>query len=424
MKLLRPALRPALHPALHPALRLLLGLWLLCSAAWAQAQANLVSNPFFSSTASWIISDPSYTTFGFNLSGTPPAALIASGATTALDAGCVGSACLTYPPLAGTSASAAQVINTTIGEAHYLIFWTYYSAASTPIDTIQTNAYWGNTQIYAVQPTAEGWTQNIFNLGVATTASNTLTFLLRNDPNFSQVTFAQVLPYPRLTVSKTGPANITVAQPTTYTIVVTNNSPGITATAVTVNDTLTPAAPAASITGISCNAFGAATCPSPLSLPIAAFNLPPASSVSFNVSITVAATATGTLSNNATIASTQRSTLTSVLSSTATSNIIAPANLSLSKTNTVSSVIAGSTTQYQITASNAGPAWANQALVKDTPSAGLNCNNLSCAPTGGASCPASPSVSSLTTSGLSIPVFPPGSSVTFLLTCQVRASGI
>jgi uncharacterized repeat protein (TIGR01451 family) len=316
------------------------------------------------------------------------------------------------------------VINTTIGEAHYLIFWTYYSAASTPVDTIQTDAWWGNTRIYSLQPTAQGWTQNVFNLGVASTASSTLTFLLRNDPSFSQITFAQVLPYPRLMVSKTGPANITVTQPNTYTIVITNNSPGITATAVTINDTLTLGPPNAAITGISCNAFGAATCPSPLSFPTAAFNLPPASSLSLSVGVTVAATATGTLSNNASIASTQRSTLTSVLSSTATSNIVAPANLSLIKTNTATSVVAGGTTQYQITATNAGPAWANQALIKDMPSSGLSCNTLSCAPSGGASCPSTLSATTLTSSGLNIPVFPPGGTITLLVTCQIQATGI
>jgi uncharacterized repeat protein (TIGR01451 family) len=390
----------------------------------ARAQANLVSDAFFSNTASWIVSDPSYTAFNFTLSGTPPAALLASGATSALDAGCVGSACLTYPPVLGTSASAAQVINTTIGESHYLIFWTYFSAASTPIETIQTDAWWGNTPIYSVQPTAEGWTQNIFNLGAATTASNTLTFLLRNDPSFSQVTFAQVLPYPRLTVSKTGPSSLTVTQPGTYTVIVTNHSPGITATAVTLSDTFSPAAPSAAITGISCSAFGTAACPATLSLPTAAFNLPPSSSLSFQISITAAASTTGTLSNNARVTSTQRSTLTSVLSATATSTIFAPAQLSLSKTNNTTSTLAGGTTLYQITANNAGPAWANQALIKDTPSAGLNCNNLSCLSSGGASCPSSPTVSTLTTTGLAIPVFPSGGSVTLLLSCQVLATGI
>jgi uncharacterized repeat protein (TIGR01451 family) len=403
---------------------LALSLMLSLHTTSARAQANLVNDTFFSNTASWIVSDPSYTTFNFPLSGTPPVALLASGANSALDAGCVGTACLTYPPVLGTSASAAQVINTTVGESYFLIFWTYFSAASTPIDTLQTDAWWGNTRIYSVQPTAEGWTQNIFNLGEAATASNTLTFLLRNDPNFSQVTFAQVLPYPRLTVSKTGPNSLTVTQPGTYTVIVTNNSPGITATAVTLDDTFSPTAPSAAITGISCSAFGQAACPATLSLPTAAFNLPPSSSLSFQISITPAASTTGTLSNNARITATQRSTLTSVLSATATSAIFAPAQLSLSKTNNTTSTLAGSTTVYQITASNAGPAWANQALIKDTPSAGLNCNNLSCTPAGGAGCPSSPTASTLTTTGLAIPLFPSGGSVTLLLSCQVTATGI
>ncbi len=404
-------------------LKLTLAILCLLSAFSVKAQANLVSNPNFTSDASWIVSEPSYTSFGLSLA-TPSATLSAAGVTTALDGGCVGTACLTYPPVLGTSSSAAQLISTVVGEGHFLIFWTYFSGASTAIDTIQTDAYWGNTRVYSVQPIAEGWQANVLNLGVATTASNTLTFLIRNDPSFSQVTFAQVLPYPRLVVSKSGPSGITVTQAQTYTVVVTNNSPGITATSVILNDALSPGLPQAALGAVTCTASGTAICPASLSFPIGGFNLPPSSALSFGVGASVSANTTGTLVNRATATSSLRSTLTSVLSASVSSAIIAPANLSLSKTNGPGSVVAGGTTQYQIIASNSGPAAANQALIKDSPSPGLLCNNLSCSPSGGASCPSSLSASTLTSTGLTIPVFPPGGSVTLLLTCQVTATGV
>ncbi|MBS7808462.1 DUF11 domain-containing protein [Variovorax sp. PCZ-1] len=402
-------------------------LLLLCSTA-IQAQSNLVANPFFTGTAatatSWTVSVTQYTTFNRALRGTVPAAITAAGGTTAYDSGCIGAGCLTFPVVNATSSAAQQRITTTVGEGHYLVFWTFYSAAATGAN-IQTDAYWGNTRVYSANPTAGGWSQQIINLGVATTTSNTLTFLMRDDPAFSQVSFAQVYPYPSLKVSKTAVSAVTVTQPYTYTLVVSNSSPAITATNVTIDDIISAGA---ALGSVSCSATSSgsiiATCPAPLTFPIAAFNLSPASTLTLTVSATVSASTTGTVTNTAALTSTQRSTLTSVLNATHTAAIIAPAALSVTKSNATTTLAAGSTTLYTITASNAGPAWANNALLQDTPSTGLICTNLTCASSGGASCPASLSVSTLTSSGLAIPIFPAGSSVTFSLTCNVTATGL
>jgi uncharacterized repeat protein (TIGR01451 family) len=408
-------------------IRLALGWLCLAFASLAQAQANLVVNPFFTGTASaatsWTVSTPTHTSFNRALRGTAPAAITAAGGTTAFDSGCVGAACMTFPVVNGTSSAARQSISTTVGEGHVLVFWTYFSGAATGTN-IQTDAYWGNTRVFTTNPTAAGWTQRIIDLGVASTSASTLTFLMRDDPSFSQVSFAQVYPYPALRVSKTALSTVTVTQPYTYTIVISNSSPALTATSVTVADTIS----AGGVLGsVSCSATSSGaiigSCPSPLTFPIAAFNLSPATTLTLTVSATALASTTGTVTNNAALTSTLRSTLSSVLSATHTAAIVAPANLSLSKTNGVSSLVAGSTTQYTITASNAGPAWANNAVIRDTPSAGLACTSLTCSNTGGASCPGSLSVSNLTSSGLAIPLFPSGSSVTLLLTCDVTATG-
>lgn len=108
---------------------------------------------------------------------------------------------------------------------------------------------------------------------------------------------------------------------------------------------------------------------------------------------------------------------------TANSPVQLIANLGLTKTNGTDTVVAGSSTVYTIVASNAGPSAANGATVKDPVAPGLNCTAVTCTPLGGAACPAVVSVSTFQGAGLTIPTFPRNSNVTFLLTCQVTATG-
>ena len=139
-------------------------------------------------------------------------------------------------------------------------------------------------------------------------------------------------------------------------------------------------------------------------------------------SVVVNATASGTITNTATGdidgAGAAPASLASV-----NSPIQLIANLSITKTNGTNSVVTGSTTTYTITASNAGPSSANGSLVKDPAAAGLNCTAVTCAPSGGAACPAVVDIATLQGAGLAIPTFPGNSSVTFLLTCGVTATG-
>ena len=102
------------------------------------------------------------------------------------------------------------------------------------------------------------------------------------------------------------------------------------------------------------------------------------------------------------------------------------ANLAITKTNGVNSVIAGSTTTYTITVTNSGPSDADGALLKDPLATGLNCTQAIClSATGGASCPTAGNVTiaSLQGAGIVLPVLPASSTLTFSLVCGVIATG-
>ncbi len=117
---------------------------------------------------------------------------------------------------------------------------------------------------------------------------------------------------------------------------------------------------------------------------------------------------------------------TSNNSSTVVLVIKPAANLSISKDDGKTILLTGSTNAYTITVANAGPSAADGAVLKDPAATGLDCTNITCAASGGASCPlpAQLFVSALqSNTGLTIPTFPSGSTVTFVLSCTVTATG-
>ena len=98
------------------------------------------------------------------------------------------------------------------------------------------------------------------------------------------------------------------------------------------------------------------------------------------------------------------------------------ANLTISKTNSVTALTAGQTTTYSIVVSNTAGDDAAGAVVSDPAVAGLNCTAVTCT---GTACPApaSVTVAALQTPGLTLGSFPAGSTATFALTCGVTATG-
>lgn len=161
------------------------------------AFANIVTNKFFSgttTTATGWTSSASGTGAAFNhaLSATNTS-ITSDGGNTEFYSGCVGAACLTFPFVSGTSSGAQQTLVTTVGKSYTLTLWVYYSTANNT--TVEIDVYWGTTKVFPTSttaPTASGWVQATISLGIASTASNLLTVLVRDDPAYSAITDVNV----------------------------------------------------------------------------------------------------------------------------------------------------------------------------------------------------------------------------------------
>ena len=256
-----------------------------------------------------------------------------------------------------------------------------------------------------------------------------------NDPvltnNFSTVTLT-VTPVADLVITKTASTSTPNAGGTfSYTIVVGNKGPsdvtnapwtdtlpaGLgTITNVVTSSGITAAVAGTTISGTSTLANGQVA------------------TVTFQVS--VAPTASGVLTNTATVNVPAGTTelVPGNNSSVFPVTIGQLAALSVTKTNAVTSLVAGSTTSYTVTFANGGPSAANGALVKDAASAGLVCTSVTCAATtGGASCPSnmlpqgsvilSGSTGFFGATGETITTFPANSSVSLVVVCGVTATG-
>ena len=92
-------------------------------------------------------------------------------------------------------------------------------------------------------------------------------------------------------------------------------------------------------------------------------------------------------------------------------------DLSITKTANESTVVGGNSVTYSIVARNDGERHANNAVIRDPAVAGLTCNNVSCTPSGGATCPATHSVADLQGTGVFIPQMPAGGQVTLTVDC-------
>ena len=109
-------------------------------------------------------------------------------------------------------------------------------------------------------------------------------------------------------------------------------------------------------------------------------------------------------------------------------------NLTITKSNAVSTLTAGSTTSYTVTIANLGPSAADGSVLTDNTSAtGLTCTTVSCTATaGGAVCPTvggaagQLSIGNIMSpgSGVVLPTLPSGSTVSFSLGCGVTATGL
>ena len=193
-----------------------------------------------------------------------------------------------------------------------------------------------------------------------------------------------------LSITKTdGVAGVTAGGPVAYTIVVSNSGPDP-ATGAAVVDNLPAALTGATWT---CLATAGSSCGSPSGSGNVdtTVNLLSGGSTTFTVTATVAADATGTLANTATVAAPAGTTdsVPGNNSATDTDTISPPsADLSITKTDGVTSIAAGGNVTYTISVDNAGPSPVTAAPVTDTFPAALTVDSWTCLATAGSSCTA------------------------------------
>lgn len=97
------------------------------------------------------------------------------------------------------------------------------------------------------------------------------------------------------------------------------------------------------------------------------------------------------------------------------------ADLAVSKTDGVTSVLSGGTTSYSVTLTNNGPNAANNSLLRDAAVTGLTKTGLMCVAVGGAVCPTL-DIPTLEGTGLTIATLPNGGSITLTVNANVTAA--
>jgi len=218
-----------------------------------------------------------------------------------------------------------------------------------------------------------------------------------------------------LAITKTdGVTSATPGGSVTYTITASNAGPS-NATGATIADTF----PASQTCTWTCVGAGGGTCTASGSGNINnTVNLPAGGSVTYTASCTISASASGTLSNTATVAAPAGVTdpTPGNNAATDTDTLSASADLSVTKTDGVTSATPGGSVTYTITASNAGPSNAPGSTVADTFPASLTCT-WTCVGAGGGTCTASGSGNIADSVNL-----PAGGSTTHTASCTISAS--
>jgi uncharacterized repeat protein (TIGR01451 family) len=219
-----------------------------------------------------------------------------------------------------------------------------------------------------------------------------------------------------LAISKTdGSATAVAGGSVTYTIAASNPAGPSAVTGASVSDTF-PAV----LTGCSwtCAGTGGAACPAgPVSGNIGHLvDLPVGGVATFTATCSIAGTATGTLSNTATISAPAGvDGNPSNDSATDSDTLLAQADLSITKTDGATSEIAGTPVTYTIVAANAGPSDIVGATVGDTFPPALTGCSWTCAGGGGGTCAAGP-VAGAIADTVNLPV---GGTATYSATCSI-----
>ncbi|MFM9880939.1 MAG: beta strand repeat-containing protein [Burkholderiaceae bacterium] len=233
-----------------------------------------------------------------------------------------------------------------------------------------------------------------------------------------------------LALVKTGPASAEVGQAVQYILSITNSGPTSITGSVTVSDTV-PAAigtvtwACSLIAGTAdCDTAAGGTGATGSGNSISLNRISIASGGQLQIQINGIAASAGNITNTATVSLPAGFTDPTPANNTgtATTTLSTPsADLSASKSNGVTTVTAGGATAYTVNIVNAGPSSANNAVVTDTASAGLNLLSVVCSAAGGSVCPAGLNTTTFQ-AGIAVPVFPAGSTLTFTVNVQVTSA--
>ena len=222
-----------------------------------------------------------------------------------------------------------------------------------------------------------------------------------------------------LSIIKTdGVTSVIAGTSDTYTIVVSNNGPSAVVGAA-VADVLPAGFTSDTYTSVA-SAGASGSTASGVGNIVDMVNLAPGSSITYTVTGTVAAGATGSLVNTATVTAPSGFTDTNLTnnSATDTDTITPQGDLSITKTDGVSSVVAGTSDTYTIVVSNNGPSAVVGAAMADVLPAGFTSDTYtSVASVGAAGNSASGSGNIADTVNLA-----PRSSITYTVTGTVAAS--
>jgi uncharacterized repeat protein (TIGR01451 family) len=169
-------------------------------------------------------------------------------------------------------------------------------------------------------------------------------------------------PGAELSVTKAdSPTSVTAGTNLTYTITVANGGPEV-AQSVSLSDTLPANTTFVSVTQTSGPAF---TCAGGATVTCSIATLAAGASATFDVVVTVSPSATGTISNTATVTS-PTDTTPANNSDTETTSVNTSADVFVTKADSPDPVTAGNNLTYTITVGNAGPSAAQSVSLSDT----------------------------------------------------------
>jgi uncharacterized repeat protein (TIGR01451 family) len=227
----------------------------------------------------------------------------------------------------------------------------------------------GQTAQFSLVVMTTGTTASVSNTATVSTTDSTDS----NAGNNSSTFVTAVTPIADMQVVKSGPATVVAGQTISYSITVTNGGPS-TAANVVVGDTLPPSTTFASLTqtGFICTT-PAPGAPGSISCTMA--SMASGASSTLTLVLNVLPSASGSISNTATVGTTTQDPSAGNDSSNSTATVTHSADLSIVKSG-ATTVGAGGTATYTITAANAGPSDASIVTISDTMPAGTTFASL------------------------------------------------